>query len=832
MNGIPEPSHPRHASICQIYLLDSLYHIDKLYDYFIPFPLRGEVEVGGFVAVPFGKTTRHLIGLVVGLTDQSSSGKELKPIFGRINRDLVLSEEQLQLASFLKKQTFCTMGDAVRAMLPTAAFAELMIRYELNEEKYDCWTTEDESKLMIGSYIRKLGMVPKSRLVQRFGVNIETDLREMVTHGVLIEHFSGRGTEEKTTSHYRLAITPREGVRMREDGKIRGAKQIAFLNMLLDGQPHTVHETAQNGISSATCESLIKMGVVVKETQAVLRDPFADLLRSAPAAPSPLSPEQSAAYAKLRELIETGEPKAALLHGVTGSGKTSVMKAVIDEVIRRGKTVILLVPEIALTPQTVSYFRSFYGDRTAVLHSMLSAGERYDAWMRIKRGEVDLCIGTRSAVFAPMPRLGAILIDEEHEHTYKSDSAPKYHAIDIARFRCGHHRALMLLASATPSSESYFKAQKGIYTLISLQNRYGGAPLPTVSIADMRKDAEGGRLSPIGSELAERLRTVLARGEQAILFVNRRGYDNFLSCPTCGHVISCPHCSVSLTRHTSRRDWEGVLRCHYCGHTEPPPERCPSCHQPGLRHVGYGTQRAEEELRLLFPTARILRMDADTTSGKSSHREILDLFRRYEADILIGTQMVTKGHDFPRVTLVGVLNADGSLYLDDYRAAERTFSLMTQVIGRAGRGSLPGEALIQTSSPHHPLFSLVSAQDYPAFFEQEIALRRSLSFPPFCDLVTLTVSGREETEVSHASNEIAKQVEELRAGDFSALPLQMFGPMEASIYRINEVYRMRTVFKCRLDARTRSFFSTLLEWGSRRFGRKTSITLDVNPENV
>lgn len=822
----PHPTHP----VARVYLLDTLYHIDKLYDYYIPDLLRDKVEVGGFVVVPFGRATRRFIALVAELAYESDCS-ELKTVINTINRHLVLNEEQLKLIEYVRSHTFCTTGDIVRAMLPGASFSALMMAYEPDPDALSRLSSQDNETIAIYNYIAKLKCAPESRLVQRFGRGVRDKLKEMVLSALIREHPNGMGIDEKTVPTYRLAIPAEKAAALLAGESFRGAKQAELIRLLLENGVMEGSELHREGISTATCQSLLKQGLIVREEISRLRDPFADLPPS-PRADAPLTEEQAEAFGQLKALLDTGKPKAALLHGVTGSGKTRVMKAVIDEVISHGKSVILLVPEIALTPQTVAYFRSFYGERTAVIHSMLSGGERYDAWRRMKDGEISLCIGTRSAVFAPLPNLGAILIDEEQEHTYKSESAPKYHAIDVARFRCAYHGALMLLASATPSFESYRKAEQGIYSLITLRSRYGGANLPSITLSDMRPEVSAGNLSPIGSELKERLTEVLARKEQAILFINRRGYHQFLSCQVCGNVISCPRCSVSLTHHALRGNPDGgSLRCHYCGHAEAVPHTCPSCSAPALRRVGFGTQKAEEALKELFPEARIMRMDADTTAGKLSHRTILDQFRAGQADILLGTQMVTKGHDFPNVTLVGVLNADASLYLDDFRAAERTFSLLTQVVGRAGRGEKPGQALIQTMSPHHPMLESVKKQEYPAFYRDEIALRRALVFPPFCDLVSITISGEAESEVLTVAGKFLPWIEEYRAS-YPDVKLQIFGPMEAPIYRLNDIYRMRLVIKCILNARTREFLSLLLKSFTFSFGRRVSVTLDPNPESI
>ncbi len=830
----------RLPSTARVSLLDSLYHIDKLYDYDIPEPMRGDIKIGGFVAVPFGRATRRIIAVVCALFEENPSPDlTLKPILGILHPDLVLSDEQMRLSFFIKERTFSTHGDAVRTMLPTAAFAELMTTYTACDLTPSAMEKLDNHSLIVYRYIKDASSPSESRLVQRFGTAVLATLKELCDREAVTRSYSGKGTAQRRITTYRLAIDDESAVLLLETGKapgekpiiLRGAKQQQAIRLLLSAPEMTDTELHSAGITRQTLLSLTERGVISSHTKTLLRDPFADDT-TPPPPPSPMTKEQAGAFAALKELLDTGAPRAALLHGVTGSGKTRVMKALIDEVIARGKQVILLVPEIALTPQTVSYFRSYYGERTAVLHSLLTPGERFDAWRRIRDGEIDLVIGTRSAVFAPLPAIGAILIDEEQEHTYKSDASPRYHAIDIARFRCNYHHALMLLASATPSFESYTKAKAGIYTLIPLTSRYGGAALPTVKTADMRKETNEGRLDPIGRELAGAIEETLRSGKQAILFVGRRGYHNFLSCPLCGHVVSCPNCSVSLTEHTDTRLGLSLLRCHYCGHTETIPPVCPACGQKGLRHVGYGTQKAEMALKERFPEARILRMDADTTASKSAYRDILTAFREGQGDILLGTQMVTKGHDFPHVTLVGVLNADAGLYLEDFRAAERTFSLLTQVIGRAGRANDPGSALIQTFSPDHPLYHAVQAQDYEAFYQSEIALRKSLVFPPFCDLATVTFTGRDEPELLRITALHTKCFHELHAASYPDVTLQVFGPMEAPVYRLNEVWRMRLVIKCRLNSRTRAFLSAFLTEAMRTFGRKVTVSIDPSPESI
>jgi primosomal protein N' (replication factor Y) len=456
-----------------------------------------------------------------------------------------------------------------------------------------------------------------------------------------------------------------------------------------------------------------------------------------------------------------------------------------------------------------------------------------DAYHRILSGDATVVVGTRSAVFAPVKELGMIVMDEEHEHTYKSDMNPKYHARDVARYRCAYHKATLLMCSATPSLESYKRAKEGRYTLLTLKNRHAGAELPEVRVADMRGEAGGGNLSPLGAELTEALQKNVAEGNQAILFLNRRGYNHVVSCRSCGEAVTCPSCSVSLTYHTKRGTYdEGYMVCHLCGRRQPLPKVCPSCGSEHLARMGYGTQRVEQELGELLPSAGVLRMDTDTTGTRFSYDELLGAFRRHEADVLLGTQMVTKGHDFPDVTLVGVLMADSSLYLDDYRAGERTFSMLTQVIGRAGRAKKKGVAVIQTCNPDHDVLKLACKQDYETFYEREIKLRRLLVFPPYCDIALLTLSHRDEHELMLASKALSDELTRRVASDFSDVKLIAFGPFEAPIYRADGQYRMRMVIKCALSKRTRALFADLLSAFQKQGNGTPLLSVDFNPSTL
>ena len=605
------------------------------------------------------------------------------------------------------------------------------------------------------------------------------------------------------------------------------AQQRLLCELSLAGRLSTSAMKTEHGATSAQIKSLAEKGLIRLTEFDDFRDPVIKSDSSKPE--NLLNAEQSAAKDKLIELLDRKTACAALLHGITGSGKTRVIIAMTEELLSRGKQVIILVPEIALTPQTLGLFSSFFKEKIAVMHSSLSAGERFDAWRRMKLGKARVCIGTRSAVFAPFDDLGMIVIDEEQEHTYKSDSDPKYNAIDVARYRCAKNNALMLLASATPSLGSYYKAESGKYTLIELNRRYGDAKLPEAVIYDMRDEYRAGNLGAIGSLLKEELSDTLERGKQAIIFINRRGYNHYVSCPQCGKVLACPHCSVSLTNHTVRGRNE--LRCHYCGYRERTPDRCPECGGEHLNFVGYGTQKVEEELQSLFPDKKIIRMDADTTQTKYAHDAILGAFRDHDGDILLGTQMVTKGHDFPDVTLSGILLADMSLYLDDYRANERTFSLVTQVIGRAGRSSDPGRAVIQTFNPDHPVLRMASLQDYKEFYKNEIALRRSLVFPPFCDLFLIGFRSRNEDLLGRCASDFLQDLKS-RASGIKKAPMTVYGPIEAPIYKMNEQFRLRLVIKGKSNAAMRSLISGLLCDCMKKYSGRVDISVDVNPNSL
>ncbi len=823
-----------------IRMLDTPYHVDVTYDYLVPPELEESVAVGRFATVPFGIHNQLRLGLIAELRNHSPY-KDLKLLYGVCPESVSLGEEMLGLTSFLRSRTLCATGDAVRAMVPAAALTKLSELYSVNPSISINSDEIRSSDLFVYRYLQEHGETSLRWLREKLGIRAVSGVRRLTQSGALNRRVAfEEATEGKQQTFWTLAVSE-DAVRELTEGRSHNGVKLTSANhknilSVLSEEGNALSNAdlmAQAGVTSAQIKAVEAKGLIVGECRQVGRNPYTE----APfigQTPQSLNAEQAAALEALDGLAASGEAKAALLHGVTGSGKTRVMTALIDRLLARGRGVIVLLPEIALTPQSVSIFCSRYGDRVAVIHSALSTGERYDAYCRIRRGEADVVIGTRSAVFAPVGNLGAIIIDEEQEHTYKSDQNPKYHTKDVARYRCAHHRALMLLASATPSLESYKKAEEGIYTLVELPHRYSGAELPEVTVVDMRQEAKNGNTSELSGELLGAIRDTLERGEQAILFLNRRGYNRTVTCRACGKPLTCPNCSVAMTYHTARWSYrEGQMVCHWCGMKLPVPKECPDCHSEHLGHTGYGTQRIEEELGELFPRARILRMDADTTSSKTAYDRMLGKFRRHEADILLGTQMVTKGHDFPNVTLVGVLLADASLYLDDYRASERTFAMLTQVIGRAGRGERAGRAIIQTNNPDSEVIALASAQDYPTFYRREVRLRRLLCFPPACDIALLTVSCALEHELLLAAERLAMELKAVHALEaYREVELVIFGPFEAPVYRVDNRYRMRMVVKCRLTKATLELFGDVLCRFQNGCGNRIHLSVDLNPSNL
>ena len=699
---------------------------------------------------------------VVLACDEEPESSKLKFLFDVAPASACLTPELLRLVHFLKERTFCTYYEAVKAVIPYGA-------------QYKPAVAAD-------------GVTP-------------------VLQKQLTRH---------TENSYKLAGTLPAKPKPT-------AKQLAAV-ALLGGGERTQTELEEKGISRAVLDNLCAKGVL--ECSKVNKS--IDLYSSIPLKNEPirLTAEQQAAYEVLLPHLEDAAPHAALLYGVTGSGKTLVFLKLIERCLQLGKRALVLVPEISLTPQMILRLKSRFGKRVAVQHSALNHTERLLQWQMIQDGGADIVVGTRSAIFSPLENIGLVIIDEEQEHTYRSESAPRYAAHEVARQRAAENGSLLLLASATPSTESFYAAQNGRTQLVRLTQRYGGNPLPHVEIVDMRAELASGNPREISLALEDAIRRNLDAGKQTILLLNRRGYQTIAQCEDCREVLKCQKCSVPMVYHKSAHK----LLCHYCGsQMDPPPQKCPTCGGK-LQYRGFGTQKAEEELAKLFPEARILRMDQDSTAAKDAHEKLLAKFARHEYDIMVGTQMVAKGLDFEDVTLVGVLGIDSLLFAQGFRAYETVFSLITQVVGRSGRAKDPGFAIIQTTDPDNPVLNLAAAQDYDAFFEQEIAYRKLGLYPPFCGLCVVGFSGPKEIEVARAAARFSALLGR-QAAQQPDLPLRVLGPTPGNIEKINENYRYKLTIKCRADKRFRDLVrQTLGLYEQEKLPSKATVVVDMHSD--
>lgn len=835
----------------KVHILNAPYHIDKAYSYHLPIELEKKVKIGSIVVVPFGGANKQKLGLVTEISDKCDCNTT-KPVLGVPGKYMFVDGELLELCKYMKEHLFCSLGDAASCVLPSGLGVKNVRMYTRNDKPVSSFSL-NHSSVSILNEIEKNGEMSETQLKATFGSGAVACVRALEKMELLSSHDDFECKVGSKSEKY-VVLSEDEGVISDiSDGSLKmSPKQMNVFEALLRYEsPCPVTELCEiSGAGISVINELSKKGVITfvkvdSDRNKELLEGFSDKGYSKN---FELSEMQKDALDVLLSLYKKDEAAAALLHGVTGSGKTNVMLKLIERVIDDGKNVIVLVPEIALTGQTVGRFTSVFGDRIALIHSGLSAGERLDAYKSINEGKAKIVIGTRSAVFAPVKNLGLIVIDEEQEGSFKSDKSPKYHARDIARFRCAYNKALLLLASATPGIDSYYKAKMGKYTLVSLTERYGGIKLPEVVFHDMRNEPyfevkggfdenederiAGGIPTTVGSTLEAELAENLVNGEQSILFINRRGFRSFAQCHSCGHTFQCPSCSVTLTHHRNKRYGRDTMTCHYCGHSEPMPEACPVCKKSdSIVYMGAGTQLLENQLSKMFPNMRILRMDADTTGGKFSHEEILDKFRNKEADVLVGTQMVAKGHDFPDVSLVGVINADTSLYMNDFRANEKTFSLLTQVLGRSGRSEKRGRAVIQTYNPDNDVLGLCSKQDYEQFYEREILFRKASVFPPFCDIVTITFSGEIENDVINAAKQFGMGLDEAAKTQFEGTKFILYGPFRNDVYKIAGRYRMRYLIKCVNNKEMRNMISSLL---MKYMGglKNVSISADVNPQNL
>ena len=816
------------GQIAKVAVENAAYSFDDAFDYAIPQNLQKSVVPGVRVLVPFGNGNKKRQGFVFALRTPKD-GKKLKNIAAVLDKAPLLNNELLRMAVFLKEHTFCTLFDAAKAMLPSGIGLHFVLSFltnpDLTEENLHDLS---ETERAVWDYLSEKGVyVKKDTILKALGLKSDvTVLEEMTQKGLL---YCNTDTQRKIgDATVRMVRLTKEWLENDAPCKVT-KKQKDVLTFLENVGTASVKEICYfTGVTTAVISTLHSKKLIDYFENEIFRRPKFEK-QSSIKAEIHLTEEQQKAYTGLLQALQSEKSKTALLFGVTGSGKTQVFLKLIDDTLEKGRGVIVMVPEISLTPQMLSIFYERYGSEVAVFHSALSMGERLDEWKRVKKGEAKIALGTRSAVFAPLSDIGLIIMDEEQEHTYKSEMTPRYHARDVAAFRVKNHNALLLLASATPSLESYARAESGQYALYTLENRYGNALLPEVLTVDAGQIGDRNGLSNISAPLMEALSENLKAGNQSILLLNRRGYNTFAACNACGTVKTCPNCSISLTYHARNNR----LMCHYCGYSEPFTTVCRECGEDAVAYSGFGTQRLEDELSEALPEARILRLDTDSTASRYSFENALKKFTNYEYDIMVGTQMVAKGLDFPRVTLVGVVSVDQMLYNDDYKSAERTFDLLTQVVGRSGRGELAGKAIIQTAFPDNEIIRLAQKQDFRAFYNLEMKIRRAMVYPPFCDICTIGFIGTDEQLTKAAAKVFLEQLKALHKEKFGQMNLIALGPIAPRLAKVSGKFRFRIILKCHNDAHLRLFVSTLLkDFSKNNTFKKITVIADINPENI
>ncbi|MFD1928753.1 primosomal protein N' [Sporosarcina siberiensis] len=791
------------------------YPIDRPFDYIVPVAMESIIEPGIRVKVPFGN--RKVLGYVTGIKNETDIAiDKLKSIDELIDLDPVISSELLDLSRWLAVQTLSYEIDALQVMLPAAMRAKY--------EKYI--DVVDQEKVVDEEFLNLLKGRKRVPLKEADTASLLKVIKNYTSEKIItVDTIVRQQTAIKKVRMIRIEEAPKLHVIL-ESLHSNAKKQFELIQWMIqrEGQTFTSKSLLeQSGISPATLKSVIERGAAFEEYVESYREPEAPGMKDV-AIPVDLTEEQVVALGHISSSVKSGVAETFLLHGVTGSGKTEIYLRAIKEVLEKGQEAIVLVPEIALTPQMTSRFKARFGPLVAVMHSALSAGEKYDEWRKIQRGEVKVVVGARSAIFAPFKNVGIIILDEEHEATYKQEDTPRYHARDVAIKRAEYYGCPVILGSATPSLESYARASKGVYTLLTLMNRARNQALPAVEIVDMREELRLGNRSMFSLDLAEAIRKRIDSGEQIILFLNRRGFSAFVLCRDCGTVVECPNCDISLTYHRASER----LKCHYCGHEEIVPLKCPECTSEHIRFFGTGTQKVEEEITKLFPTARVLRMDVDTTRQKGAHERLLRQFSEGKADILLGTQMIAKGLDFPNITLVGVLAADTTLHLSDFRAAEKTFQLMTQVSGRAGRHELPGEVFIQTYTPEHYAIQLAKEQHYEPFYKHEMAARRQFGYPPFYFVTLVQFSHEDLLKVADFAEKGTRFLK-----DNLSIDTQIIGPTAAAVSRVNNRYRYQCLLKYKKEPMLTETLQQLIKLYRTKWIKSGLImTVEVEPMSI
>lgn len=811
--------------IAQIAVSAATFAIDKPYSYRIPPNMQ--LQPGQRVQLPFGRSNRRTEGIVLSVGEGPEH--KLKAVDRCLDPQPLLTMTQLRLAAFMRERYFCTFYDAIRAMLPAGLWFKTQASYALTEDQ--SWKNAAIRKPYareLLTLLENLGGRAEEPALRAFQPD-EDVLSDILSYLVKKKWITAeteflRRTSDKTEKVATLAASPEEAMEFASHRPKSAAMQKAVLEQLCSLGSVSVKELCYfTGASAATVNRLEKLGYVTLSQRPVLR--CREIVPARLDGPLLLNSQQQACYDGLARQMDEAHPGVALLYGVTGSGKTSVYIRLIQKCLDSGKSAMLLVPEIALTPQLLGLLAAYFGNQVAVLHSSLGAAERYDQWKRIRNGEAGVVVGTRSAVFAPCLHPGLIVLDEEQEHSYKSENNPRYCAREVAIWRGAKEQALVLLGSATPSVETMYRAKSGDYQLYRLTRRYNGKPLPKVEIVDMQQELKLGNDLSLSEPLREALCDTMKKGQQTVLLLNRRGNSRALVCVDCRQIPECPRCSVRLTYHSANRR----LMCHYCGFSQPAPERCPKCAGP-LKTIGTGTQKVELELKSLFPQMEIDRMDADTVNAVNTHEKILEHFQKEKVPVLLGTQMVAKGLNLPNVTLVGVLDADLSLYTGGYHAGETTFNMLTQVVGRAGRGDHPGRAVIQTLLPEHQVIQLAARQDYEGFYNLEIGLRRVQSLPPFGDQAMVTFSGEEETAVLRGSAKFRDSLNScMKMPAYGEVRCIVLGPAPCPVPKINYHFRYRLTLQCTMTKPLRQLLAHLLrEFSKDKANRGVSAFLDVN----
>ncbi|MCD2256219.1 primosomal protein N' [Agrilactobacillus fermenti] len=784
---------------------------NRPFDYLVPEVYANNLAVGMRVSVPFGKGDRLLQGYVIGLKKAQTKPHNLKKIEHVIDLEPVLNEELLQLSDWLAKKTFSFRISSLQTILPGVMRGKY--------HKYAQVTDTEDPK--VKSVFKHQRMI---EITDQLDAQVISDLMRWRQAGkVKFEYAVENQARVKKQKAIILDHSGQEYEKLSQKLRKRAPKQAAVLAYLAreaKEQKHILLQVLNKKFSSSAIRSLVEKSILTEQNVEVKREVIPTDKAFVHEHDKPLLPDQQKAVIAINQATAAKAKKVFLLEGVTGSGKTEVYLQSIKAVLAKGRTALMLVPEIALTPQMVQRVYARFGHQVAVLHSGLSNGEKYDEWRRINANEARVVVGARSAIFAPLKNIGLIIMDEEHEYSYKQEDTPRYHARDVALHRAQVHNCPVVLGSATPSLESRARAEKGVYQLLLLPQRVNQAPLPHVHIVDMRENIEKHRTLDFSRALSDAITVRLAKKEQSVLMLNRRGFSSFVMCRNCGYVAKCPNCDISLTLHMSSH----TLKCHYCGHEEQIPKTCPNCHSQKIRYYGTGTEKVAQELKQMYPEARIIRMDVDTTRRKGAYEQLLKKFEKREADILLGTQMIAKGLDFPNVTLVGVINADTALGLPDFRASERTFQLLTQVSGRAGRGSKKGEVYVQSYNPDHYAIKLAQKQDYEQFFRQEMRLRHEGGYPPYYFTVLLQTTHPDESQAAKAAYSILKAIQ-----PYLSEQAIILGPTPKAIARVKNQYYYQIIIKYKNEPKLAVGLNHILELSAKAHDRLLKIAIDREP---